>query len=192
MNKDRKNRILAVVGMPGSGKTESVNYIQTKNYLNVYFGKPVFDELKKRGLKLTPQNEKLVREDLRNIHGMGAMAILCGNKLDQVFKKGDVVIESFYSWDEYKIVKNKYGDNFKVLAIYAPPNVRHSRLISRKNEKKNDQLRKFNIKEAIERDRHELENLAKGGPIAMADYTIINTGSMDNLHKNIDKILNKQ
>jgi len=45
------------------------------------------------------------------------------------------------------------------------------------------------VAEAKTRDYAEIENIAKGGPIAMADYTICNTGTLENYKKQIDEML---
>ena len=44
--------------------------------------------------------------------------------------------------------------------------------------------------EALKRDWAEIENLEKGGPIAIADHYIINTDSLDALYSQIDRELN--
>ena len=40
--------------------------------------------------------------------------------------------------------------------------------------------------EVDQRDWSEIENLEKGGPIAIADYFIINDSSLEQLHQKID------
>ena len=71
------NHILAVVGLPGAGKTEATNYIIEKaGWPKVYFGQPTFDVLAERGIQISESAERAVREELRAQHGMGAMAIL--------------------------------------------------------------------------------------------------------------------
>ena len=49
----------------------------------------------------------------------------------------------------------------------------------------------MNKEEITKRDISEIENLAKGGPISMADYFILNNGSIDDYHKRLDQILNE-
>jgi len=49
-------------------------------------------------------------------------------------------------------------------------------------------VRPLNKKAAIARDYSEIENVEKGGPIAMADYIIINEGTLKDLHKKLDGI----
>ncbi len=42
--------------------------------------------------------------------------------------------------------------------------------------------------EAVSRDRTEIENVHKAGPIAMADFTIINESSLEELREETEKI----
>jgi dephospho-CoA kinase len=49
-------------------------------------------------------------------------------------------------------------------------------------------VRPFNAQEAAERDKTEIENLEKGGPIAIADYYIDNSGSIKEFHEKFAKL----
>ena len=178
-----KKIILAVVGLPGAGKTETVEYlIEKTSWPKVYFGQVVFDEIKKRGLEVNEKNEKRVREELRKMYGMASMAIVNMEKMKDLFKDSSIIIESLYSWEEYLEVIKEFGNDFKVLAIFASPEVRTKRLSTRP-------IRPFNREEVISRDYSQIENLHQGGPIARADFTIVNNGSINELHKEIDKVL---
>ena len=70
------NKVIAIVGMCGSGKSVASDYYINKGYQKVYFGGVTMDELKRRGLEVNPENEKKIREELRNEYGMAAFAIL--------------------------------------------------------------------------------------------------------------------
>ena len=59
------NKVLAIVGMCGSGKSVACDILEKKGYKKVYFGGVTLDELKKAGLEDTPENEKMMRESLR-------------------------------------------------------------------------------------------------------------------------------
>lgn len=180
------NKVLAVVGMAGAGKTEVVKIIQKKTkWPSVYFGEATFDRLKEEGLDVNYANEKIIREKIRAEHGMGAYAVLALPKIKDLFEKNNTVIaESLYSWDEYKIMKDKFGDDFKVVAILASPAIRFKRLSNRNNERPIKNYQEFQT-----RDYSEIENIAKAGPIARADYFIVNEGSVSHLKKSIDDVL---
>ena len=49
--------------------------------------------------------------------------------------------------------------------------------------------RPFNLDEIQVRDLSEIENLAKGGPIAFADYYIFNNGNIEEYEKRLLEIL---
>lgn len=183
-----KKIVIAVVGMAGSGKTETIKYLQKKlNWPKIYFGEATFDRIKEEGLEVNYRNERLIREKIRKELGMGAYAILALPKIKKILKDNDVVLlESLYSWDEYKIIKEKYKDSFKTFAVYASPETRYTRLTKRKNERPIKSKKEF-----IERDYSEIEGTDKGGPIARADFTIINEGNLKDYHGQIDKIIKK-
>jgi len=178
-------KIIAVIGMAGSGKTETVEYLIKKyGWPKVYLGQATFDRLKKEGLAVNYKNERIVREKTRKEMGMGAYAKLALPKVAKLLKTAKIVlIESLYSWDEYKIFKKKYGENFLAIAITTPSKIRLARLKTRLVRP---------IKSAAEltkRDWTEIEGTDKGGPIAAADYTVINDGTQIELHQRIDKII---
>jgi len=180
--------LIASIGMAGSGKSELVKYLQAKyNWPKVYFGEATFDRLRADSLEINYANERIAREKIRQELGMSAYAILALPKIENFLKDNDVVIlESLYSWDEYKIIKEKYNDSFKTIAIYASPTSRFKRLTKRINERPIRSYEEFKT-----RDYSELENLAKGAPIAMADFTIVNETGIKKLHNEIDKIIKK-
>ncbi|MEA1926503.1 MAG: AAA family ATPase [Patescibacteria group bacterium] len=183
--KKHHKKIFAVVGMAGSGKTEAIEYLKRKfHWPKVYFPESLFNEIEKRGLELNWDNERKMREGLRGEHGQGVFAKLSLPKIQKMFKQSDVVlVESLYSWDEYKIIKRSYPDYFEVIAVYASPAVRFERLQNRKIRP----IKTF--KEFQERDESEIKVTGKGGPIAIADHTIINHGSINNLYSEVDKIM---
>jgi dephospho-CoA kinase len=148
------------------------------------------DKLKEENLEINAQNEKMMRERLRKEHGMGAYAVLSLNRIEKAAKTGNVVIDGLYSWSEYKILKEKYGDHIKVIHIYASPDTRYKRLEQRMHtdDDTTHRMRKFTREEAEIRDFSEIENLEKGGPIAMADFTFINEGSPDCIKAELKKL----
>jgi dephospho-CoA kinase len=188
------NKFVALVGMPGAGKSEVADQFIKKGYRYVRFGQITLDEVKKRGLEPIEENERPIREEFRKKYGPGAFAILNIPKFDEALKKGDVVGDGLYSWSEYKILKDKYGKNLIVIAVYAPPKLRYERLAARAARHGVDpkmKYRSFTPEEAKARDFAEIENSEKGGPIAMADYTILNTGIIEDAYAQAEDIFKK-
>jgi len=191
MNKEQK--IVAIVGMTGAGKSEVADKFVANGYEYLRFGQITLDEVKKRGLEPKEENERPIREEFRKDHGMAAFAILNMPKIDEILAGGkNVLADGLYSWSEYKVLKEKYGDNLIVVAIFAPPHIRYGRLEDRRSKYKDDpkmKYRSFSREEAKSRDYAEIENIEKGGPIVMADYTIVNVLDVEKLHQGVDHIL---
>ena len=176
--------IAALVGMAGSGKSEAAARFELSGYTRVRFGDITDEEVVKRGLPLNEENERAVREALRREYGMAAYAILNKPKIDEALRNGNVVVDGLYSWEEYLFLKESYGDTLKVIAVYSSPETRYARLMSRAT-------RGLSCEESISRDRAEIENSNKGGPIAVADYTLINESSMDELIRETDNLIQR-
>lgn len=177
------NILLAIVGLAGAGKTEATEYIIKKTgWPKVYLGQGVIDEVKNRGQEINEQNERTVREDLRAKHGMGAMAIVNLPKIQELYGQSNVIIESLYSWEEYTKLKEEFGENFKVLAIYTSFSTRSERM-------RNRPVRPLTESDLKSRDYSQIENLHQAGPIARADWTIINEGSKEELYKVLEQII---
>lgn len=190
------NKIICTVGLCGAGKSVVADYFTKKGYQFVRFGQIVLDEVKKKGIKPNEKNERKIREDVRKQYGMGAMAILNLPKFKKLIKKGNIIGDGIYSFDEYKILKKEFGEKLIIIAVFAPPELRYERISKRIMLKSDTDLRNrpFTKKEAKERDFAEIENLDKGGPIAMANYTILNTKNInylidqtENIYKELEK-----
>jgi len=52
-------------------------------------------------------------------------------------------------------------------------------------------VRPLTREEAAGRDRAEMEKSNKGGPIAMADFTIINESNVENLKREVERIISE-
>jgi dephospho-CoA kinase len=176
------NKIVAIVGMCGSGKSIASEYFEKMGYKKVYYGKITIEKVIEAGLEVNEKNERFVREKLRKDYGMGAYAIVNMPKVDEAIKTNNVVIDDLYSWDELKILREKYGDLVVTLCIIADKNLRYARLQTR-------DIRPLTLEEAKSRDVAEIENSAKGGPIAFANYYVLNNSTIDDYIKRLDEIL---
>ena len=175
-------KVVSIVGVAGSGKSEVAKIFEGNGLKRVRFGDITDDEVRRRGLELNEENERYVRQQLREEHGMSAYAKLNLPGIDALLKSSDVVVDGLYSWEEYTLLKSRYGDDFYVVAVWASPEMRYNRLAKR-------QIRPLTVEEAASRDVAELENSNKGGPIAMADFTIINQSSLEDLERETKKVL---
>lgn len=181
MSHNKNVKILAFVGLAGSGKSVAVDYLTEKGFPKVYFGGIILDEVKKRGLELTQENEQPIREELREKEGKDFVVKRIVNQINDLIAVGQdrIVADGLYSWTEYKVLKHEFPGELSVVAIVTPRNLRHRRLAKRP-------VRPLTQAEADQRDWAEIENIEKGGPIAIADHYIINDGDLEKLHSQID------
>jgi len=179
-----KNKFVAIVGMVGAGKTTGARFLEKNGFNYIRFGQVVMDEVKKRGLSVCEKNEKMVREGLRKKHGMAVMAVLNYPKIKKALKITHVVGDDLYSWAEYLYLKKRLENKMIVLAVHASPEARYSRIIKRTERPLTPRL-------AQSRDYADISNIQKAGPIAMADYVIINEGKKKELHQKLNIFLQK-
>ncbi len=187
------NKFIAIVGMAGAGKSVVADELIRHGYQFFRFGQITLDIIREKGLEVNEENERKIREGVRKEHGMAAYAILNLTKIDGMLKKGNVAGDGLYSWEEYKILKEKYGEQMHVLAVYAPPKSRYKRLSERKTaaDDKDVRNRMMTETQARSRDFAEIENIAKAGPIAMADFTLVNTGTVQELYRQLNQFLSE-
>lgn len=187
MNKvESRKRIIAVIGMPGTGKSTVVNSLVSKfNLPSIHFGNITIEEIRKRGLEENQANEKLVRQDLRAKLGMGAYAYLSIDRIREILEKhGVVLIDGLYSWAEYIMLRKAELAEISLITIISRRKSRYHRLSIR-------DYRPLSEKEAEKRDFAEIEKLEKGGPIALCDYYITNDGSVEELEESIKNMANE-
>lgn len=177
-------KIIALVGLAGSGKSTATNYLKQKGYPSVYFGEVVMKALKDENLEITPANEKMMRTKLREDFGKDIIVNKIIEQIQNLIKSGQkrIIADGLYTWTEYKILKKHFPTELKVIALVPPKNLRHKRISSRPE-------RAMTLSEINDRDFNEIEVLEKGGPIAIADYFIVNKNSNLRTRLKIDKIL---
>ncbi len=176
LDKAKEHHILALVGMPGSGKSTAAEYFKARGWAVLRFGQFTIDEINRRGQVIDERNERFVREEFRRLHGPAAYAMMALPKIEEMTKESDLIIDGLYSWSEYKLLREALGERLVILAITAARKIRHTRLL--------DRVERPLTKEEVERrDYSEIENLEKGGPIAIADCTIVNDGNHTDLER---------
>lgn len=182
--KHRENlKIIAFVGLTGSGKSTAVNYFTEKGFPKVYFGGVILDAMTEAGLEHTQENEKPFREEFRKKYGKDAVV---NNIIEQIHHLADagqhrIIADGLYTWTEYKVLKEVFPGELQLVAIVAPRHLRYHRLSQRT-------VRPLTSTEAYNRDTAEIENLEKGGPIAIADHYVINNGSVVHLYEQLAEL----
>ena len=176
--------VVAVVGLCGTGKSEAVRYLEKRLAAPVvYFGGVVLDEIARRGLEVNAPNERTVRESIRASGGMGAIAALAAPDIESALASSrTIVIDGLYSFAEYELLEERHGAGLVLVAIHSSRHLRHARMAAR-------QVRPLSSREVDERDLTEIKNLDKGGPIAIADFHVLNNSTIDTLHTQLKNVV---
>jgi len=177
-------KVVSIVGMAGAGKSEVARLFERKGFVRIRFGDVTDDEVRKRGLELNEENERSVRELLRKEHGMAAYAKLNLPRIETALETSNVVIDGLYSWEEYIYLKDHFGEDMCLVTVWASPVTRYARLGRRRE-------RPLTPEEAAGRDRAEIDKLNKGGPIAIADFLVINESGLDDLARQTEQVMSE-
>ncbi|HEX7542514.1 MAG TPA: nucleoside monophosphate kinase [Patescibacteria group bacterium] len=177
--KRKQKTIIAIVGLPGSGKTDAAAFFQRKNLIVIPFGKTVNDYIDQKNLPHSEQVHKKVREELRIKYGKEAMAVLNINKIREALKNNSIiVVEGMRSWEEYLYLKKEFPKvNLVIVCIYSEKLLRYKR-ISKRNYRSEHY--------GEERDINEIVGINMGPTIAYADHVIKNNYSREEFYDKLE------
>lgn len=178
-----EKRVIGIVGMPGSGKGIVSTMAKDLGLSVVVMGDVVREETTKRGLKPTPENVGKIMLKIRNEKGPAVVAKECIPKI-QDSSTEVVVVEGIRSIDEVNEFKKNFR-NFILVSVFTSPKTRFQRLYKRKRADDPASWRAF-----LDRDLRELE-VGVGSAIAIADYAIINEGTVAQFKKKVINLLKR-
>lgn len=178
-----KDLTILITGTNGAGK-DTVALFFKKRGFNIYSHS---DELKKilkgRGLEITRDNLFNLGNELRREKGNGILSEITLDKL-----KLPAVILGIRHLEELSVYR-KNLDNLFLLAVDAPSRVRHER--SKKRTEKKDE-KNFSYEEFVERDEREMKGEGEvqqiGKVMEMADVTVMNSSTIDDLYKKLEDV----
>lgn len=176
-------KIIALVGLPGSGKSTAARIFAEEGFQIIRFGDITEEYIKKADLSMNEKNEMAVRESLRKEHGMDVYAKLNKDRIDRALKHGNVVIDGVYSYEEYEFLRKEY-DDVLLIAVDSTAEKRYERLAKREK-------RPLDKDDAEDRDKTEIENLNIKTTIKAASHVLHNNFSEHELKEHIEHILKK-
>lgn len=174
-------KLVAFVGMPASGKSEASAVVRSLKIPVISMGDEVREEAKRRGLPPTDENIGGTGTALRRDEGMDAIAKRCVPKIRA--QRGDVVVvDGTRNIEEVNYFKKQFGDDFKLIAINVPFDLRFERI---KKRARSDDM--TGIEELKRRDERE-KNWGLEKAMRLADITINNTRSIEEFQEEIRKL----
>jgi len=168
-------RIIAVTGMPGSGKSVFAEHAQELEYQIVVMGDVVRAKVVEEGFEPTPERSQKMMIKLREEMGEKAIAHLTCEVIDKLIEEGKkkIIIDGIRSQAEVLHFQEHIGNDFVIVAIHVDPSLRYERLRLRGRKDAPTTEEEFK-----KRDLIELE-LGLGETIAFSNYIIPNNKSLE-------------
>ena len=174
-------RVLGTVGLPGSGKGEAATVAESAGIPVVTMGDVIRDACRERGLD-PAEDHGTVAERLREEDGPAAVADRTVDRLREV--DDDVVlVDGLRGPAELDRFREAFGDDFRLVAIEAPFEMRADRVADRGRDDSDGDLAAFREREQREREFGLVDVMQR------ADVTVDNTGSLSAFHGRIADLL---
>ena len=175
--------LIGLTGRNASGKGEVARYLQKKSFYYYSLSDVIRDEIRRRGQDPTRDLLITVGNELRQRYGA---KILAERILEKIEDDKHYVIDSIRNPSEVEAFRA--AKHFKLIRIEAPPEMRFRRILMRHRESDPRTFEDF-----VELENREAEgddasqNLVKVE--LMADHSLINDGTLDQLYPHIDELL---
>lgn len=182
--------ILGITGTIGAGKGTVVDYLVGKGFRHYSVRQAITEEILRRGLPVNRNTMNEVATDMRKLHGASYFGDVLWQRAEDEGAE-DFIIESIRTTTEASRVKEKGGF---ILVVDAPEAVRYERIKGRGSETDSVSLEEFRAQEAREMTSEKPEDpsyMNIQGVIEMADTTVVNDGTLEELGPKVDEALAK-
>ena len=126
------SRVLAVCGMPGSGKGEFARVFMEAGIPVRSMGDMVREEVARRDLEVVPEVFGQVASDLRREFGEDVLAVRLTAAVDELLNTHSLVlIDGLRGTAEYSVFKSTWGERFQSVAIHTDKDIRFERMMAR-------------------------------------------------------------
>ncbi|WP_181692002.1 AAA family ATPase [Natronomonas sp. LN261] len=177
-------RVIATVGLAGSGKGEFAAVAERAGVPVVTMGDVIRAECRKRGLDPAERHGE-VASTLREENGPAAVAEASLPHVESALEDADtVVVDGIRSDTEADVFEHRFDDSFTLVGIEAPFEIRRTRI----DERGRDDVE--NGEDLVARDEREL-GFGLGDALDRADVTIENTGSLGAFRERVRGVLDE-
>ena len=183
--------VIGVVGTIASGKDVFADLVAARlAAVRFSFSQAIDKELKARKIAVSRPTQRQLANDLRALEGPGVWAKRIVEEM--AFAEGYAVVEGFRNPLEVKEFYATFGKRFILVAVDAKVSTRFERAKARAKPGDYKTFEEFKEVDAKERGKGETfygHNI--DGCIALADYAVINNGSLDDLKRQADLVVEK-
>lgn len=174
--------VIGLTGQPSSGKDTAANYLAVKGFTHISTSDLIREEMRREGISLERMNMSRFVNEKRRERGNGYLAEEAARRVT-----GDTIVSGLRNSQEVAILRERFGDQFKMLVVEAPIELRYARVRARGRASDNLSFEQFRAEEEIERMNPSGQEVDR--VIAMADFVVENSGTEEELLRKIDTIL---
>lgn len=175
-------RVIATVGLAGSGKGELAAVARREGIPVVTMGDVIRAECRERGLDPADHHGEVAKA-LREENGPTAIAEASLPHIEDAFEDSEtVVVDGIRSAVEVEVFEDRFGDSFTLVGVEAPFELRRERIGERGRDNVEDG-------EGLKaRDEREL-GFGLGEALEDADVTITNTDTLAAFRERVEEVL---
>lgn len=177
--------IIGITGTDGAGKGAVVEYLKTKGFVHYSSRDFLVAEIEKQGLPIDRNHMRLVANELRARFGNEFVVKQAYEKAIQE-DESNIVIESIRASAEADYLQSRGGI---LLAVDADPALRYERVQGRRSASDKVSFEQFITHEELEKNDPDPNGMQKAAVIAAADHTIMNDGTIEELHAKVEQWL---
>lgn len=172
--------VIGIVGLPGSGKSEASNVAREMSIPVVTMGDVVREATTNRGLDPATDHGRVATE-LREEEGPAAIADRSLPILRSILEGNDaVVVDGIRSDHEARLFEDVFGEDFYLVEISAPREIRAERLADRGR----DRTTAEGGEDLADREKREL-GFGMREAMERADRTVENADSLESFRNRI-------
>lgn len=180
--------LIGITGTDGAGKGSVVEYLVARhNFVHYSSRALIMEEVASLGLEPIRTNLAVVGNKMRAEQGEDVIVKTALAKVSQTGAKR-TIIESIRAEQEAVTLQKAGGI---LLAVDAPVLVRYERIVGRGTATDKVSLEEFKQQEELEMNDQRPGGMQKAKVMQMADYTIMNDGTITELAEKIEEFLRK-
>ena len=143
-------KVVAVCGMPGSGKGEFAAVLELQGVPVLSMGDMVRAEVKRQNLAESPGIFGEIAAQLRAEHGEDVLAVRLADAVDELLESHPIVlIEGMRGIAERIVFSRRWSEAFASVAVEASPDVRFTRIQNRGRSEDGDRA-SFEVRDTRE------------------------------------------
>ena len=180
-----KVKVIGAVGQNGSGKDEVLKYLRVKYGVPFLATGDIVREIaSKEGVEPTRENLGKISDRYFREFGKGYFVKLLADKIRGTGWK-IAGISGIRSQNDVSILKDIFDKDFILVNVFiTDPHVRYNRMTVRGEGRDPHSYEEFLLQDKAEEELFSLKEAER-----LADYSISNDGTLDDLHREIDRLL---